>query len=1209
MGGAMSSTGKSPGALGEEKSARPSSWRDRGWQFGIALALGISGAIASSGNRTLAQITPDTSLGAESSVVTPNVINSIPSDQIDGGAVRGVNLFHSFSEFNVNEGAGAFFSNPTGIENILSRVTGTDPSDILGTIGVLGNANLFLINPNGIIFGPNATLNVAGSFVATTADAIAFPDGNSFSASAKNVPAPTLTVSPSAFLFNQIAAAPITNQSRVGLQVPEGESLLLLGGNVNVDGGVLRAPGGLIQLGGVASSGTVNITDPNTLLLSFPDDIARTDVSLTNGAIVDVVSGGGGDIAIYARNIGIAGEETNVCAGIGTSGSSCDTPGSAVGSANSTAGNILFDATGTVAISQSRIENNVNPSASGNSDSIFEAIANDTLFGSIVITAGAVELTDGAVVSTSSFGTGSAGLVAVKATSTVSLDNSGMFSGVQPGARGDAGGILIDAESVSLSNSTLDTTNFGSGIAGDMLITASDQVSLVNSTITSRSENDETADFGIIEIEATEGSVLINQSTLSTSNFGSGFAGDIVISAPDEISINQSSIFSNGLFGRILIGQFDEYPDSLSPEIVRIENSELKTDNQGSGVAGDISLDAIDSVSIANSIIFSNTYGSANAGNIFVQADGSVSIANSFITSDVATQTATGNSGSINVTASSVSLTDGAQLSTSTFGQGNAGAVIVETNGGTVSLDASTIFSNVESGGVGNGGNIEIYTGSLSMSNGAQLQTLVRGPSEDGSLPGGQGDAGIVYVEATGSVALTGAGTSILSVIDEGADGNTGNNEFAGNIFDALFGSGGDIVGSILIATGSLSLTDGALINASTYGLGNAGAVVVVADDTVSLTNGSGIGSVTGETATGNAGGVLMAVGSLSISNESGLITSTFGQGDAGLILVLADDDISMTGEGSGIFSTVEPGVSGTAGGILIEATTLSISDGAQVSVNNQGSGEAGDIIVSARDLIMEDEGQITATTLSGQGGDIELDIDDLLVLTLNSDISTTAGLEPGGGDGGNIYINAQYIFAAPTNDSNITAQAYTGTGGNIQITTDQLFDIARRLTVPSTNDISASSELGIDGVETVNTLNVDPTQGLTNLPVQPIDPSGLIAQNCPLRGRDSAREENKFTITGRGGLPSNPNDTLQSESVVTNWVTLDPQVENPPDATSVKPDHSPTPATSLPKTPTYAEAQGWVIGKKGEVILTAQAPTVTPQSPSLTPADLCNGR
>jgi hypothetical protein len=81
MGGAMSSTGKSPGALGEEKSARPSSWRDRGWQFGIALALGISGAIASSGNRTLAQITPDTSLGAESSVVTPNVINGIPSDQ------------------------------------------------------------------------------------------------------------------------------------------------------------------------------------------------------------------------------------------------------------------------------------------------------------------------------------------------------------------------------------------------------------------------------------------------------------------------------------------------------------------------------------------------------------------------------------------------------------------------------------------------------------------------------------------------------------------------------------------------------------------------------------------------------------------------------------------------------------------------------------------------------------------------------------------------------------------------------------------------------------------------------------------------------------------------------------------------------------------------------------------------------------------------
>jgi filamentous hemagglutinin family protein len=114
-----------------------------------------------------AQITPDNTLGAESSVVTSNVeIQGLPSDaqgqelkvlRIDGGAIRGINLFHSFQEFNIGEGGGVYFSNPQGIENILSRVTGTNHSEILGRLGVLGNANLFLINPNGIIFGAHAS--------------------------------------------------------------------------------------------------------------------------------------------------------------------------------------------------------------------------------------------------------------------------------------------------------------------------------------------------------------------------------------------------------------------------------------------------------------------------------------------------------------------------------------------------------------------------------------------------------------------------------------------------------------------------------------------------------------------------------------------------------------------------------------------------------------------------------------------------------------------------------------------------------------------------------------------------------------------------------------------------------------------------------------------------------------------------------------------
>lgn len=106
------------------------------------------------------------------------------------------------------------------------------------------------------------------------------------------------------------------------------------------------------------------------------------------------------------------------------------------------------------------------------------------------------------------------------------------------------------------------------------------------------------------------------------------------------------------------------------------------------------------------------------------------------------------------------------------------------------------------------------------------------------------------------------------------------------------------------------------------------------------------------------------------------------------------------------------------------------------------------------------------------------------------------------------------------------------------------------------------------------------------------------------------AKVVNKFTITGRGGLPPNPNDTLQNESMQTNWVTTDPPVENSNrDDSSANPPRSVLSESNVPKTPTLVEAQGWIYGQNGEVILTAQAPTVTPHNPSLTPAASCNAK
>jgi filamentous hemagglutinin family protein len=124
-----------------------------------------------------AQVIPDNTLGSESSRIRRDTIKGIDSDVIEGGATRGANLFHSLQQFSIQEGRGAYFANPAEIKNILTRITGGNPSNILGTLGVLGNANLFLINPNGIIFGPNARLDIRGAFVGSTADSLIFDNG------------------------------------------------------------------------------------------------------------------------------------------------------------------------------------------------------------------------------------------------------------------------------------------------------------------------------------------------------------------------------------------------------------------------------------------------------------------------------------------------------------------------------------------------------------------------------------------------------------------------------------------------------------------------------------------------------------------------------------------------------------------------------------------------------------------------------------------------------------------------------------------------------------------------------------------------------------------------------------------------------------------------------------------------------------------------
>ena len=223
----------------------------------------------------LAQILPDRTLGTERSVVVPNVtIKGVPSDRIDGGALRGVSLFHSFLEFNVREGRGAYFRNPTGVETIFSRVTGQNASSIFGKLGVLGDANLFLLNPNGIIFGPNATLDVRGSFSASTADSVNFPNGERFSAKNPEAP-PLLTVKvPLGLQFGPGQPGAIVNEGSLSA----GQNLSLLGGTV-VSTGQLAAAG-QVTLATVPGGSTANLNSSAELLqIDTPSILSNPNTS------------------------------------------------------------------------------------------------------------------------------------------------------------------------------------------------------------------------------------------------------------------------------------------------------------------------------------------------------------------------------------------------------------------------------------------------------------------------------------------------------------------------------------------------------------------------------------------------------------------------------------------------------------------------------------------------------------------------------------------------------------------------------------------------------------------------------------------------------------------------------------------------------------------------------------------------------------------
>lgn len=914
----------------------------------------------------VAQIAPDTT----------QPVNTIVNSQdntfiIEGGTTSGSNLFHSFTNFSVPTNSTAHFNNVETIQNIFSRVTGGSVSNIDGLIKANGTANLFLINPNGIIFGSNASLNIGGSFLASTANSFVFPDGSQFSATNPQAP-PLLTVNvPIGLQFGSTSQPIIVqgsghnftvdresgrvtrNQSPNSLTVAPGNTLALIGGDVTLVGGNLIANGGRIELWSIAN-GQLSIVNTNGKITINEGQVTNEygNIQLTNSASVDI-SGNSGEIQVRGGRISLSDGSTII----------------AVTEGGETGGSLNIKATDSVEIIGTTNDSRLFRS------SLLSQAQGEAKAGDLTIETRQL-VVNGGEIAASTFGAGDAGNIAVVAEDSVELSGietdgeltSGLFSLVNPEATGNGGNLTVATRQLIVSNGAqIATTTFSDGKGGNLNIVASELVKLIG--------------------------------------------------------------------GTTIIDPFTELPYP----------SGLFSQSQGLGDGGNLTIETPQLIINDAAEIASTTFGNGNAGNLLIRASELVKVStNGGISTQVNELEAIGNGGNIIFETRQLIVEDGGQISTSTFG-------------------------------IGAGGNL-----------------IVRGIESE-----------------TESVEVI--GTSI--------------DEFPSGLFAITAGTGAG--GNLTVNTRRLIAQNGGQIAASSLSEGAGGTVTVNAAEFVQL---SGVGkSVEGEV----------------IRTEEGDIIR------------------------SGLFARTRLEGSGAAGSVEINTPSLTVNNGATVTVSSRLGSEdaaAGNLRVNANNIRLQN-GIITAETNSGDFGNIDL-ISNNIQLRENSNITTSAS-----GTGGNIGINTDILVALENSD--ITANSEDSRGGQININVQGIYrqgfistDVSREGS-DRTSDITATSQLGpqFDGVVNLQTPEVDPTQSLINLPQIAVAP---ILQN--LCAVEAGNEEfSEFVDVGRGGLPPKPREMVNLLA-----------------------------ATDVPETKEIVEAQGWVKDANGVIHLVVQSSNVMPHSPQV---------
>lgn len=643
-----------------------------------------------------AQITSDGTLPTNSLINTQGT-NTL----IEGGTIRARNLFHSFLQFSVQKGGNAYFNNAQTIQNIISRITGNNISRIDGLIRANGQANLFIINPKGVIFGPNTRLDLGGSFFTSTATSVIFSDGLEFGTNVQKTQANLSIREPVGLRFigqsgtinvfgdgyslsrRDPLISPFlgAGQNTTGLKVSPGKTLAIIGNEINLNGGVLEALFGNIVIGSI-SSGEVRF-DTELDNWDFKNIDLFEGIQLSNNSLLD--ASGSGNISIYGNNIGFFSGSVALIQNFSQAPS----------------GNINVFSSGEFSLDG--ISTNGLIPTTITTESVSSGKSGD-----ILITAKRVKVQNGASISSRTYASGIGG--DIKLNSEKSVDVIG-FSEVNPGI-------------ISLINSS--TVTFGK--SGDINIntnslTAKSGGIIIALTLGKKDAGDVNISANHITVDGANSIGLV--SSISSNSFGFGNSGSIKIKASTLKLLEGGTLnaigFSDGNAGDIYVDTDKSILIKTSPEV------EIPFDT-GLGIRQSGITTSVSRPSLFYQNIFNITEApSGNAGRIFVNTP-ELNLSRGAI---ISTNRSTGLGGQIAISANSISL-DSSAFSTVSF-NGSGSEIFVDSNilllKNRSSINASTgeplprreangtfIFLNASDLGIdapvnqGTGGNISINT-------------------------------------------------------------------------------------------------------------------------------------------------------------------------------------------------------------------------------------------------------------------------------------------------------------------------------------------------------------------------------------------------------------------------------------------------------------------------------------------------------------------